>query len=79
MSCTADIRYTRFIYIIRKVMMIHTRKSLKCTEQAKEFLKYIENMASRPQEYVIHDGKGTTNNLEGFHGLALKSSIVAKE
>ena len=29
-------------------------------------------MASRPQEYVTHDGKVTTNSLEGFHGLALK-------
>ena len=29
-------------------------------------------MASRTQEYVTHNGKVTTNSLEGFHGLALK-------
>ena len=48
-----------------------TEHPLKCSEQADAFLTLLQEMASRPQEYITSDGRVTTNSIEGFHSLAL--------
>ena len=50
-----------------------TCKPLKCPEHAKPFcMELLNSMAARAQEYIIPEGRVTTNSVEGFHGLALK-------
>lgn len=43
-----------------------------CKAQADGFKELLEEMASRPQDYVSDHGRVTTNTVEGFHGLALR-------
>ena len=40
--------------------------------QGEAFKKLLISMADRPQEYVIPNGKVTTNSIEGFHCMALR-------
>ena len=42
-----------------------------CRAQVEDFKDLIEDIATRPQDYVSLHGKRTTNTVEGFHGLAL--------
>ena len=49
-----------------------TKSPLLCTMQSDAFLELLKTMADKPQEYITPTCKGTTNSVEGFHGLALK-------
>lgn len=42
-----------------------------CKAQAEGFKTLLQNMATRPQDYISDHGRLTTNAVEGFHGLAL--------
>ena len=48
--------------------------------QADSFKSLLDNMASRPQDYITDHGRLTTNAVEGFHGLALlyRADLVHK-
>ena len=51
-----------------------------CAAQENAFKALLEEMASRPQDYVSDHGRLTTNTVEGFHGLALmmNKNYIAK-
>ena len=48
-----------------------SKHGFTCKAQADKFKDLLQQMASRPQDYVSLGGQMTTNAVEGFHGLAL--------
>ena len=50
----------------------HTTKPLKCQEQDDAFLHLLQEIAKQPQDYIMPNGRVTTNSIEGFHSLAQK-------
>ena len=48
-----------------------SKHAFTCKIQADSFQELLEEMATRPQDYVSSRGRLTTNSVEGFHGLAL--------
>lgn len=47
------------------------KNGFTCKAQVDGFRVLLQDTADRPQDYVTHNGRMTTNSVEGFHGLAL--------